>query len=155
MVFVLEFHKAFHLSTVYGFNQSSERRSLWSDMKSLRAGIGGRAWMQLGDFNVVRKPSERLEGFDSTAAAEFNSCIDFLNMDDMPTKGFWYTRSNKRGGDGDNKSRLDRAVVNAGWMDDYLDSEVCVEAPANLRRSYLPLGRPLQEDVACKGSAKS
>ncbi|KAH7833845.1 hypothetical protein Vadar_010387 [Vaccinium darrowii] len=93
-------------------------RSQWSDMKSLHA----------GDFNVVRKPFERLDGFDSTATTEFNSCIDFLNMDDLPTKGFWYTWSNKRGGDGDNKSRLDRAMVNTGWMDDFLEFEVCVEA---------------------------
>lgn len=84
--------------------------------------------MQIGDFNVVRRHSERLEGFDHNAATDFNNTLDFINMDDMFSKGFWYIWSNKQGGSDDRKSQLDRAVVNTGWPNDFLDSEVCVEA---------------------------
>ncbi|KAG5547471.1 hypothetical protein RHGRI_013234 [Rhododendron griersonianum] len=58
------------------------------------------AWLQMGDFNVVRKPDARMEGFDSTASADFNSCLHAIEMDDMPSKGFWFTWSNKGVGAG-------------------------------------------------------
>lgn len=66
---------------------------------------------------MVRSPNERLEGFDGNASAEFNQCIEDINMQEMITKGFWYTWSNKRGGNGANKSRLDRVLINdmLGW----------------------------------------
>lgn len=83
----------------------------------------------MGDYSVVRKVNERMVGFDSSAALEFNDCLHDLEMDDMPARGFWYTWSNKRGGLSDNKSKLDRAVVNGQWMDDFPESEACFLAP--------------------------
>lgn len=67
--------------------------------------------MQLGDFNTVRK---HLEGFDNIVAADFNSCLDFINMDDMPTKGFWYTWSNQTGG---GATRVGLTELWLIWMD--------------------------------------
>lgn len=63
--------------------------------------------LQMGDFNTVRLSSERLLGFDSLAASEFNQCLSDICQDDLPIKGFWYTWTNKRGGAGDNKSKLE------------------------------------------------
>lgn len=122
-------HKCFFASVVYGLNQASERVCLWRDMRSLVPLIGNSAWVQMGDFNVVRRPDERIEGFDASAADDFNSCITDINMQEMMTKGFWYTWTNKRGGLGNNKSRLDRVLVNGVWLDLFKDSEVVGHAP--------------------------
>lgn len=109
----LEDHRVFYISVIYGFNNFSARRGLWTDLRSASLLVGTGAWLQLGDYNVVRKMAERMEGFHNDAAVEFNDCLHDLKLEDMPTKGFWYTWTNKRGGLGDNKSKLDRAMVNA------------------------------------------
>ncbi|KAH7847812.1 hypothetical protein Vadar_030492 [Vaccinium darrowii] len=106
--------KLFYVSFVYGHNSVVDRRSLWIDMKTMALSIGNAPWIQLGDFNVVRNPTERLMGFDKGASDEFNACLDSVGMDDMPSKGFWFTWSNKRSGLGDNKSKLDRVLINVG-----------------------------------------
>lgn len=96
-----------------------EHRSLWQDMRAIQQRNPDRAWLQMGDFNTVRLSSERLVGFDSTAASEFNQCLYGISQDDLPVKGFWYTWTNKRGGVGDNKSKLDRVISNIDWLDSY------------------------------------
>lgn len=94
-VFVLEHHKTFFLSTVYGHNQISSRRDIWSDMRYMHSVIGGQAWMQLGDFNAVSLDSI-WRGLIILLLLILIR-LDFINMDDMPTKGFWYTWSNQWG----------------------------------------------------------
>lgn len=81
-------HRTFHISVVYGQNHMVGRRSLWTDMRFGSGGIGDGPWIQLGDFNVVRRSDERLVGFDSSAACEFNDCLAHIGMDDMPSKGY-------------------------------------------------------------------
>ncbi|KAG5543053.1 hypothetical protein RHGRI_015966 [Rhododendron griersonianum] len=86
-------------------------------------------WIQLGDFNVVRVSTEQLIGFDNSAAAEFNDCLLHIAQDDMPSKGFWFTWTNKRGGDGRNKSKLDRVLTNLAWLDMFPNAETSFLAP--------------------------
>lgn len=90
-----------------------------------------KAWILLGDFNTVRLSSERLVGFDSQAASDLNQCLVDIAQDDLPPKGFWFTWSNKRGGAGDNKSKLDRVISNTVWMDLFPYSEA-VFLPAGI-----------------------
>ncbi|KAH7866546.1 hypothetical protein Vadar_021863 [Vaccinium darrowii] len=52
----------FFVSFVYGQNLLVERRALWEGMKQISSVVGDNPWIQLGDFNVVRKRSERLVG---------------------------------------------------------------------------------------------
>lgn len=125
----LECHKDFCVSIVYGHNCVVARRQLWHDMQLVGGAVGTDPWLQMGDFNVVRKANERLEGFDRAASTEFNDCLDSLEMDDMMAKGFWYTWTNKRGGLGANMSKLDRALVNPAWLNLFPDSEACFLAP--------------------------
>ncbi|KAH7845446.1 hypothetical protein Vadar_002057 [Vaccinium darrowii] len=121
--------RVFYASWVYGQNLSGDRRSLWGEMFSLASSIGTTPWIQLGDFNVVRRRSERVVGFDVGAATEFSACIDSIDMDDMPSKGMWFTWSNKRGGLGDVKSKLDRTLINSTWMDSFPESETTFLPP--------------------------
>lgn len=79
--------------------------------------------------------TERLEGYDGRASLDYNNYLDESLMDDMPTKGFWFTWSNKRGGNEANKSRLDRVDVNADWASNFPESEAWVLAPSISDRS--------------------
>ncbi|KAF7126815.1 hypothetical protein RHSIM_Rhsim11G0159800 [Rhododendron simsii] len=67
-------------------------------------------------LGLGRKPKGR-------AASEFNDCLHALELDDLPTEGFGFAWTNKRGGLGDNKSKLDSAMVNASWLSAYPNSE--------------------------------
>lgn len=98
-------------------------------MRFVSGGIGDGPWIQLGDFNVVRRSDERLVGFDSSAACEFNDCLAHIGMDDMPYKGYWFTWSNRRAGLGEIRSKLDRVMINAGWLDSFPESEAIFESP--------------------------
>lgn len=52
-------------------------------MRFLFSTVGDCPWVQLGDFNMVRTVLDRLEGFDSMAADEFNNYIADIEMEDM------------------------------------------------------------------------
>ncbi|KAI8527740.1 hypothetical protein RHMOL_Rhmol12G0097800 [Rhododendron molle] len=134
-----EDQKLFYVSYVYGQNNMMQRRRLWDNMRVLLPIIGDAPWIQLGDFNVVRKMTERLVGFDANAAMEFNACLDTIGMDDMPFKGLWFTWSNKRGGGGDIKSKLDRVLINASWLDMFPESETTFLAPGISDHSFVLL----------------
>lgn len=85
--------------------------------------------IQMGDFNTVRSASERIVGFDSNVAADFNQCLADIMHDDLPAKGFWFTWTNKRGGLGDNKSRIDRVISNNQWLVSFPACEASFLAP--------------------------
>ncbi|KAG5543301.1 hypothetical protein RHGRI_016135 [Rhododendron griersonianum] len=59
---LMEDKHLFHVSCIYGHNSVLDRRRLWDDMRSLASIIGDTPWLQFGDFNVVKRLSERLEG---------------------------------------------------------------------------------------------
>ncbi|KAH7842871.1 hypothetical protein Vadar_009972 [Vaccinium darrowii] len=54
--------------------------------------------------------------------------LRMLSLLEMITKGYWYTWTNKRGGHGSNKSRLDRVLISNAWLDLFRDSEVVAHA---------------------------
>ncbi|KAH7844852.1 hypothetical protein Vadar_032379 [Vaccinium darrowii] len=110
--------QVFYVSSVYGSNLMVDRRLLWAAMRSLHLTIGAFSWIQLGDFNVVLRSSERIGEFDLPAASEFRQCLLDTNMEEMITRGFWFTWTNCRGGGGANMSRIDRVLVNNSWLDD-------------------------------------
>lgn len=127
----------FYVSCVYGHNSMVDRRRLWEAMRYVHSIIGDTPWLQLGDFNVVRQMSERLVGFDCNSALEFNSCLDFIEMDDMPFKGLLFTWSNKRGGMGHIKSKIDRVLINGPWLDAFPESETTFLAPGFSDHSFI------------------
>lgn len=51
------------VSFVYGFNNIVTKRGLWVDLRFLSSCFGAFPWIQLGDYNVVRKASKRVYGF--------------------------------------------------------------------------------------------
>ncbi|KAG5520831.1 hypothetical protein RHGRI_033411 [Rhododendron griersonianum] len=59
----LSSQRVFYASVVYGANSMVCRRSLWSAMRFLFSVIGDSPWIQLGDFNVALRSSERVGRF--------------------------------------------------------------------------------------------
>ncbi|KAI8551299.1 hypothetical protein RHMOL_Rhmol06G0175000 [Rhododendron molle] len=75
--------KILYLSIVYASNSFVERRRLWAEMRVFNSVCGNSPWIMVGDYNIVRARSERLEGFDSNAVGDFNNCLDDLEMEDL------------------------------------------------------------------------
>ena len=47
----------------------------------------------MGDYNTVRTSYGRLDGQgnDEHDANKFNDCLDEIDMEELVTKGFWFT----------------------------------------------------------------
>ncbi|KAI8534245.1 hypothetical protein RHMOL_Rhmol10G0074800 [Rhododendron molle] len=118
--------KLFFLSIVYGGNSTIQRRELWSELRYIHGIIGAQIWIQLGDFNIVRSAIERSDGFDVLASTEFNDCLFDIEMDDMLMKGLWFTWSNRRSDLGENRSKLDRVLINSAWLSAFPNAEAVV-----------------------------
>ncbi|KAI8527724.1 hypothetical protein RHMOL_Rhmol12G0096700 [Rhododendron molle] len=144
--------RRFYLFVVYGSTSMIERRVLWSEMRYAFAVIGSSAWIQLGDFNIVRSASERLVGYAAAASDEFNSCLTDIEQDDMPSKGLWFTWSNKRNGLGDNKSILDRVLINSNWLNLFPNNEAVVQPPGI--SDHCPIMVSIAFNIAQKRSFK-
>lgn len=121
----------FIVTLVYGLNFAGDRAMTWNELRGLHFSVGSDPWLLIGDFNAVRRLNERSnhDNFDHTAAASFNSCIEDIDIDDLPAKGFWFSWSNRSGGMGLIKSRIDRAMVNHVWQDTFTESEAVFTAP--------------------------
>ncbi|XP_074301493.1 uncharacterized protein LOC141632887 [Silene latifolia] len=75
-------HK-FHMTMVYGSNDSKIRKDLWLALSSLHHTVTN--WITLGDFNVVRDVSERLSSTppDLEDILDFNECILDCQLEDI------------------------------------------------------------------------
>ncbi|XP_074283456.1 uncharacterized protein LOC141608003 [Silene latifolia] len=74
-------------------------------------------WVVMGDFNNVLAMNERIgpEVTDSEVR-EFQECVDFCGLCDIPPQGAFFTWTNKHE-IGDLKfSRIDRILVNDSWL---------------------------------------
>lgn len=54
--------------------------------------------------------------------------MEDIDTEDLNSKGFFFTWSNKRGGLGNVRSRIDRAMVNSPWQNKFTESEAAVLA---------------------------
>uniref|UniRef100_A0A2N9EBT0 Reverse transcriptase domain-containing protein n=1 Tax=Fagus sylvatica TaxID=28930 RepID=A0A2N9EBT0_FAGSY len=106
-------------SGIYGPHSDGVRVSLWGELVDVRQQWNV-PWCAIGDFNVVRFPSERLgcNNF-SPAMMEFSDWIDQLNLMDLPLVGGTFTWCN--GATLPSMSRIDRALVSSDWEEHFLD----------------------------------
>ncbi|XP_074277989.1 uncharacterized protein LOC141601593 [Silene latifolia] len=108
----------FHLSIVYGCNDPLDRHRLWS---SLVAGSTAEPWLVLGDFNVVRAPSEKLSNTPLVLQdmLDFNDCLASCNLDDLTCIGINMTWTNKQDSGTRVWSKLDRVLANPGFISSF------------------------------------
>ena len=88
---------AFFLTFVYASNDSIDRRELWSKLEDLHPSIGNSPWLLVGDFNVIKHPSEKLGGrILNTYEQDFLACSETIGVVDHLAVGCYYTWTNKR-----------------------------------------------------------
>ncbi|XP_074293269.1 uncharacterized protein LOC141620246 [Silene latifolia] len=75
-------------------------------------------WIVLGDFNVVRDVSERVNPTspDLNDILDFNACLLNCHLEDVGGSGCEYTWSNKQDDSTRVWSKLDRALANPSWF---------------------------------------
>ena len=78
-------------SGVYGLNDNNLRGQMWDELFGIQH-LWEVPWCYIGDFNIVRFPSERLGGSHLTPAMEmFFEFIEELSLINLPLEGGSYT----------------------------------------------------------------
>nr|KYP53942.1 hypothetical protein KK1_000107 [Cajanus cajan] len=99
------------------------KRQLWGELKERRDRINIKWWCLMGDFNNVRKATERMgvngDNVGAVDVRDFNKFISDLDNVDVPLIGrlFTWYKPNGRA-----KSRTDRILVSREWFDQWTRS---------------------------------
>ena len=98
---------------VYGLNDNGQRFTLWEELSQVCA-RWPMAWCLVGDFNIIKYPSESLgcESF-SPAMFAFSDFIENNSLVDLPLEGASFTWFRDPGLP--SMSRIDRALVSLDW----------------------------------------
>ncbi|XP_077226303.1 uncharacterized protein LOC143859508 [Tasmannia lanceolata] len=113
---LLQTNKEILISAIYAHNYGRERRRLWESLKTIPN--SDLPWIACGDFNIIRFLGEKFGGSCPTREdmEDFNDCIDHCSLHDLNFVGETLSWSNNSR-TGDFKLRkLDRALVNDGWI---------------------------------------
>ncbi|XP_019264805.1 PREDICTED: uncharacterized protein LOC109242395 [Nicotiana attenuata] len=104
---------------IYAQNDGNQREKLWRDLRGLTI-PSQEAWLLSGDFNNVLS-SEHTIGSPVTDAEikRFKDVIDDLQLTPLRAKGWHYTWTNKQGSDSRVYSKIDWALGNYQWIQQY------------------------------------
>lgn len=135
----------FLLLNVYGPQLTSQKRELWSQLRLLIQNFRGSVCV-MGDFNVVRRPSERSGSrFKPIRAADFNSLSD-TTLIDVKQRARCFTWVSW---DGLKMSKLDRFLINLKFTEEWEDVTVVVRdrvfsdhCPVLLKDNGIDFGPP-------------
>ncbi|XP_057453104.1 uncharacterized protein LOC130744964 [Lotus japonicus] len=139
----------FAILNIYAPCDREGKQALWERLVVLKESKNLTLWCAIGDFNAVLSPSERrgISGGSHTQRGEtddFNQFIDKMELHDLPLVGkkFTWIRPN-----GQQMSRLDRALVSHEWLDyfpglvqEVLHRDVSDHSPILLRASTVDWG---------------
>lgn len=127
------------ITVVYGRNKAEGRKALWHHLLNLKGLVGSSPWVLLGDFNVIRQASERIGSshVDYGAMDDFNHCLEELDAEEYPGKGFYFTCCNKSDNGMRIYSRLDRIFVNEEWFNYFPEAAVEFLAPSTSDHSLV------------------
>ncbi|XP_074301387.1 uncharacterized protein LOC141632772 [Silene latifolia] len=79
----------FYCTMVYAFNDTGERKDLWTTLNGISSTIRG-PWMLCGDFNCVLCPAERLGGHTTEKEiSDFQDYLDHCQLFDSPAAGIF------------------------------------------------------------------
>ncbi|XP_062109857.1 uncharacterized protein LOC133821725 [Humulus lupulus] len=113
----------FHITFVYAFNSSIERRQLWDCLKIYKGNISG-AWVMMGDFNATLNGDERISvRGHKVGCYDFKSCLEFCEVRVIKCSGNFFTWNNKKNGDERIYAKLDRVLANSDWVSSYPTAE--------------------------------
>ncbi|KAL6565242.1 hypothetical protein OROGR_002193 [Orobanche gracilis] len=107
------------ITFIYGLNERDDRRSLWSNLRSI-AGMVHEPWLILGDFNNVLNSEDRIGGtpVSESECIEFRDVLNETELQEVRYVGWDFTWRNKQ------KHRLiyskiDRCFGNHLWFDKF------------------------------------
>ena len=102
---------------VYGLNRTADREVLWQQLGQISMTISG-AWCMMGDFNAISNPNDRIRGLTVTNAdiQPMRRMMEECEVEDLKTKGAFYTWNNKQDVDHLIYSRIDRVLINEEWL---------------------------------------
>ena len=101
------------LSVVYGPNSSLLRKDFWAEILDI-FGLSYPLWCVGGDFNVIRRSSEKLGGFRLTSSKkDFDGFIRECELLDLPLRNTPFTRSNMQ--ESPVCKRLDQFLYSNEW----------------------------------------
>lgn len=104
----------FHIINVYGPQELEDKQDLWDNLRKIMEQIGDKNLCLVGDFNCIRDESERVGCiYRRRDLVGFNEFIHDSNLLDLEIVNSLFTWFGPQG----KKSKLDRALVNANWMD--------------------------------------
>lgn len=112
-------HRKQFVSFIYAKNKGCERKALWKNLVKHSNHVKGEPWVLVGDFNVALNIDDCSE---STAAKDndiedFRTCVECLELDDISSKGMFYTWIQKRKDPGTGiLKKLDRALGNGNFI---------------------------------------
>ncbi|XP_062080783.1 uncharacterized protein LOC133785578 [Humulus lupulus] len=114
---------SFFITFVYGFNDVKLRDQLWLDIQELALKID-EAWMILADYNEILHQNERVgKKTIMKPSLSLRDCMITCQMEDLKYSGCFYTWTNKQRSEDRVYSKIDRAMVNLKWTDQYPNSE--------------------------------
>ncbi|XP_074266141.1 uncharacterized protein LOC141588607 [Silene latifolia] len=115
--------RRFWFTLVYGFNKAQERVGVWNSMRTYHSTLTG-PWLACGDFNSVMYVNERIKGAEVTKAdiMPMVRVTQDCNLHDLKGNGSFYTWNNKHEHGGKVYSRIDRALINVDWLNEFPDS---------------------------------
>jgi len=113
---------------VYATCNLIDKEVLWEDLSNIKSNNHDLAWCFCGDFNAVRKVTERLGSSERESQTReirgFNNFIERNFLVELPLVGkkFTWFKAN-----GSAKSRLDRVFVSDGWLRTWPESKQYVQ----------------------------
>jgi exonuclease III len=106
---------AFTITNVYAPSDHSLTTDFVAEMEGLATSVSG-PWIILGDFNLIRSPSEKNNSnFNPALAGAFNATIHSMALFELPLLDRRFTWTN--GQDEPTLARLDRVFFNHAWND--------------------------------------
>ena len=115
-------HRKQFVSFIYAKNKGNERRVLWKNLVDHSSIVNGEPWVLLGDFNVALNIGDcsDLNAARDGEMEDFRVCLETLELDDIASKGMFYTWIQKRLDPNSGiLKKLDRALGNLSFISSF------------------------------------
>ncbi|GMJ15348.1 hypothetical protein HRI_005204000 [Hibiscus trionum] len=109
----------------YGNPVIAQRNLSWNLLRSLNTNPNT-PWLVAGDFNEILLASEKRGGRvrSSRQMNDFLSALNDCDLTDLGYSGCWYTWEKGRLSTNNIRERIDRAVANSAWRDNFTNYHV-------------------------------
>ncbi|CAM8918528.1 unnamed protein product [Rhodiola kirilowii] len=136
--FLLHYKGSVHITLFYGNPRTNLRHKSWDLLRRLR-GLINLPWCVVGDFNEICNYSETSSRNPSRRSymEQFKEALLDCGLMDLGYRGAKFTYTNKRQGNDEIESRLDRAVGDDLWLEKF--PNVSVDHLASHHSDHCPL----------------